>query len=87
MERSKEDIKREFGIVERASGSRETQNYEEDPEATHPTKGKRGGAKGPKPRRAKQTEREMRQEIERGFREIEESNLNSAEETAWQKTT
>ena len=39
---AKEDVTKEFQIMEKASGSKDPQNYKEDPEASHPHKGKRG---------------------------------------------
>ena len=71
---AKENVKKEFGRIEKASGSRDLQHYEENPETSVEPKGKkRGGAKGSqKPRHVKQIERDMRQGIERGSREIEE---------------
>jgi hypothetical protein len=85
MERTRQEFQRELRTPEKASGSRDPKNYGDDPEESHPPKGKRGGAKGPKPRHVKETEREMRQEIERGFQEVEESNLNSADVNTWRK--
>jgi len=85
MERSKEEVQRELKSPEKPSGSKDPQNFEDDPEASHPPKGKRGAARGPKPRHVKQTEREVRQEIETGFQQIEESRLNSADVNAWLK--
>ena len=37
-----EDIKKEFQRIENASGSKYSQNYQDDPESTHELKGKRG---------------------------------------------
>ena len=80
MNQAKEDVNKEFQRVGKASGSKDPQNYEEDPGATHPPKGKRGGAKGfQKPKHVKQIERYMKQEIERGLQEVEESYLNRTE--------
>ena len=41
-EQAREDIKKEFQRLEQASGSKDSQNYQDDPEATHEPKGKRG---------------------------------------------
>ena len=102
MERTKEEFQRELKTPEKASGSRDPQNYREDTSrprgrppkpkketepGTDTTDAQRGRPKKnlPKPRQVKETEREMRQEIERGFQEVEESNLNSADVNTWRK--
>ena len=77
---AEEHVKQEFKRIEKSSGSRQPQNYEGNPETSVEPKGKRGGAKGSqKPRHVKQMERDMRREIERGFQEPEESNLNNTD--------
>ena len=78
-------IKKEFNKYEKASGSKDPQNYDrEDPETTRPPKGKRGRPPLNKPKHAKNIERTMKQEYERGFQEIEKSNLHSTEVAALQ---
>ena len=66
--------------MKKTSGSKDPRNYDkEDPEASHPPKGKRGRPALNRPKNVKDMERYMNQEIEKGFQEIEESYLNSTE--------
>ena len=59
------------------SGSKDSQNYQDDPEAPHPPKGKRGRPALNKPKPAKDMERYMHIEIGKGSQEADESNLIS----------
>ena len=60
--------------------SNDPQNYDKkDPETTRPPKGRRGRPPLNKPKHVKDIERIMKQEYERGFQDIEESNLHSTE--------
>ena len=72
INQAKEDVTKEFQQYERASGSNDPQMYDkEDPGASHPPKGKRGRPVVNKPKQVKDMERIMRQEIAKGFQEIE----------------
>ena len=52
---------------------------QDGPEASHPPKGKRGRPALNKPKPVKDMERYMHKEIEKGFQEVDESNLLSTE--------
>ena len=78
-EQAREYVTKEFEKYEKANGSKDSQNYQDDPEASHPPKGKRGRPALNKPKPAKDMERYMHKEIEKGFQEVDESNLISTE--------
>ena len=73
-EQAREDVEKEFKY-EKASGSKDSQNYQDDPEASHPHQGKRGRPALNKPKPVKDMERYMHKETEKGFQEVDEPNL------------
>ena len=78
-EQAREDVNKEFKTHEKASGNKYSQTYQNDPEASHPPKGKRGRPAPNKSKPVKDMERYMHKEIEKGFQEVDESNLISTE--------
>ena len=58
-EQARAYVKIKFQKHEKTSGSKDPRNYEEDPEATHPPKGKRGRPALNKAKHVKDMERYM----------------------------
>ena len=78
----KKILNKEFQRIEQASGSNDSQNYQDDPESTHGLKGKRG--RPAKSKEEQKIEQHRNKQIEQRSMEQEGSNLHTTETTSLQ---